>query len=178
MSLIAIDPGFTKRGRGCAVAMFEDRHVHRVLFARPETVDRDDLNHAVDIVAWEIPQIDARTRVSTPSVVQLAAVGGTLAGMYAAANDARIVAVTPREWKGSIAKPIAHYRLWNHLEDYERALLGGTDTEREIDRARRRGALDRWAKPGAAYYPASFETHNLLDAVGIGRYVLGLEIEA
>ena len=178
MNLIAINPGFAMRGRGCAVALFEDRRVHRVLFARPETVDRNDLKHAIDIVAWEIPQIDSRTRVSTPSVVQIAAVSGTLAGMYAGANDARIVAVTPREWKGSLAKPHAHHRLWNRLDEYERALLGGTDTGREIDRARRRGALGRWAKPGAAYYPASFETHNLLDAVGIGRYVLGLEIEA
>lgn len=169
--LIAIDPGYAAKGEGCAVARFVHGALERVFFARPESVDFADLKGA-HLVIWECPQVDARTRTSTPAVVQLAAVGGTLAGMFSGVSTCRCTPVSPLEWKGSVPKPIAHARLWRALTQAERAVLGGNATAMAIARAQEKGALGRWGKPGAAYYPASFTTHNLLDAVGLGFWWL------
>jgi len=172
MNFIAIDPGYAARGKGSAVARFARCRLMCVCFARPETVRVGDLLQADDIstVVWECPQVDSRTRTSVPAIVQLAAVGGTLAGLYAGANNAVVVPVTPSQWKGTVPKPVHHWRMWMRLQDDERTLLGGAETERAIDAARRKGARDRWGKPGASYYPSSFHMHNLLDAVGIGKW--------
>lgn len=172
MNLIAIDPGYAKAGRGCACAMFVDDALVAVWFDRP-TDARCPALARLDEVVWEIPQVDARTRVSTPHVVQLAAVGGTLAGLYAGAHGAKVVPVTPSKWKGSLPKPVCHGRIWAKLTLDERAILGGAATLAKIDEAKRKGALARWAKAGGDYYPASWLTHNLLDAVGIGIWRLG-----
>jgi len=126
----------------------------------------------VHTVVWERPQVDRRTRQSVPSIVRLAAEGGTLAGLYAGACGARIVPVSPTEWKGAVSKPVHHKRLWRVLSEEERSQLGAR-VGREIDAACRRGALDRWSRPGASYYPGGFAEHNLLDAIGIGLWHLG-----
>lgn len=167
--MIAIDPGYAKRGKGSACARFIHGELRHVWFARPSTFAP---LLGVHTVVWERPQVDRRTRSSVPSIVRLAAEGGTLAGLYAGATGAAVVAVSPTEWKGAVSKPVHHKRMWRALSEAERAVLG-VHVGREIDAACRRGALDRWSRPGASYYPASFAEHNLLDAVGIGLWRLG-----
>lgn len=174
---IAIDPGYARRGRGCAVAVFRGGVLASVAFARPGAVTLDDLvfvGHSdVARVVWEIPQVDARTRVSVPAVVRLAAEGGVLAGLYAAANGGvDVVAVAPSAWKGSAPKPVCHGRAWAVLRDSERVLLGGDATAARIDAAKRAGGLARWRDAGATYYGA-WTGHNLLDAAAIGLWAEG-----
>ena len=171
--LIAIDPGYARRGQGCAVALFEEGLLCALGFARPDTVPlRDFAPRAASEVVWECPQVDARTRSATPHVVQLAAVGGTLAGMYAGACACRAVAIPPTTWKGATPKPVHHARMWRALCSAEQTMLGGAETRERIEQAARSGALDRWGKPGASYYPVTWDTHNLLDAVGLGLWRL------
>lgn len=175
--MIAIDPGFAVRGRGCACAWFRDGRLVRTWFARPEAFCIAGGIDGIRSVVWECPQVDRRTRASTPAIVQLAAVGGTLAGLYAGYAGARVEPVSPSAWKGSEPKPVCHWRLWAKLDDREREeVAGAAGPERiaaAIDAARRKGALDRWSRDGASYYPASFAKHNLLDAVGIGAWKAG-----
>lgn len=174
-ALIAIDPGYAARGPGCAVAIFVGSRLSQAFFARPEKVRIAALKGVLEVV-WECPQVDSRSRMSVPAIVQLAAVGGTLAGMYAGACSSRAVPVSPSEWKGATPKPVHHLRLWRALRVAEHDLLGGVDTELAIEAACRKGALDRWGKPGASYYPSTWWTHNLLDAVGIGLWRIGRAI--
>lgn len=171
MTLVAIDPGYAKRGKGCAVAVFADGALVDAFFARPETVTAQQLCVMARDVVWEQPQLDARSNAGLPAVVCLAAVGGTLAGMFAGASGCRVTAVTPAQWKGSTAKPVAHGRLWAALTPAERVRLGGSDTLARIDAAKLAGALARW-KPGEHYYGA-WLGHNLLDAVALGCWRLG-----
>lgn len=175
--LAAIDPGYAARGEGCAVAIFVEGVLARAYFARPDKLGEalGDMGMRVggSAVYWECPQVDTRTRVSVPACVKLAAVGGMLAGMYAGAWGATIRAVSPSEWKGSTAKPVHHARMWRTLHDTERWLLGGAATLQEIESAQRKGALDRWSRPGASYYPARWNTHNLLDAAALGLWAVG-----
>jgi hypothetical protein len=61
------------------------------------------------------------------------------------------------------------------------ALLGGADTARAIVAACKRGAGDRWSKPGARYYRASELptvrgvriTHDILDAAALNLWDSG-----
>ena len=181
--LAAIDPGYAKRGKGSAVAVFAHGRLQSVDFVRVEALSpgdaaaiRDTLRALhVATVVWEEPQIDTRTRASTPAVVHLAAVGGTLAGMLAGMcrEVAHVVPVAPSAWKGSTPKPVAHARLWGVLDEREQRLLGGEATRMTIEAAQRAGALARWAREGGSYYPGAWTMHNLLDAVGIGAWALG-----
>lgn len=177
MRLLTIDPGFARRGKGCACAFFRDGRLAGVWFARPEQIATRapvayPVDPSLDLVLWECPQVDSRSRASVPAIVTLAAVGGELAGLYAGMTGAAVERVAPSAWKGSVPKPVAHGRLWRVLDARERAVLGGDATARAIDAAKRKGALSRWNKPGAAYYPASFDAHNLLDAVELGCWKL------
>lgn len=171
-TLLSIDPGYAARGRGCALAFFEGRTLTRVFFLRPEDACHEALQIGADHVVWECPQVDSRTRGSVPALVQLAAVGGTLAGMFAGSNRCDCEPVLPSTWKGSTPKPVHHARMWRVLQERERELLGGSDTFDRIEAAQRKGALTRWAHRPTGYYPASWLMHNLLDAVGIGFWSL------
>jgi hypothetical protein len=173
MILVAIDPGYAVRDNGCAVAVIDGGLLVSARFLRPEHASSEDLCVGASLVVWECPQVDARTRVSTPHVVRLAAVGGTLAGMYAGACGARCEPVAPSTWKGSAPKPVHHARLWESLYESERILLGGQPTWDRIHEARIAGAKERWAKSGAQYYARGWTLHNLLDAVGIGMWRIG-----
>lgn len=172
-ALVAIDPGYAKTGKGCAVAVFVGGVLVQVYFARPEGIAPAALSVGASVVVWECPQLDARSRVRAPAVVQLAAVGGTLAGMFAGANGAKVEAATPSQWKGSLQKPVHHMRIWEKLTASECGLLGGDATAAAIHRAQVKGGLDRWGRPGVEYYERNFLTHNLLDAVGLGVWRIG-----
>jgi len=172
MDLVAIDPGYAVRGKGCAIAMFVNSRLVATQFLRQGKrflAEDVPLDH-VDEVIWECPQVDSRTVTSTPACVQLAAVGGTIAGLIAGAFGAQVFAVSPSDWKGSVPKPVHHKRLWDKLYPDEIELLGGAETLRQINDAVLKGAGERWKRSGGDYYPRSWLTHNLLDAVGIGLW--------
>lgn len=171
-TLVAIDPGYSKAGQGCAVAIFDNRALTYVGFMRPETLSPPQGVGDKAEVLWECPQVDRRTRITTPQIVKLAAIGGELAGMFAGSLGCRATPIAPSTWKGSVPKPVAHGRMWTLLTDPERTLLGGDATRIAIEKAKRKGALDRWGKEGARYYPSAWLTHNLLDAVGLGMWRL------
>lgn len=173
--MICIDPGYAKSGDGCACAHFTRGELSEVWFERPENFrDASARARRVAAVVVEQPQQDGRSWSIPPAVLmRLSWDGALLAGLYAGACGARVEAVTPSTWKGSIAKPVQHKRVWSVLDAAERAVLGGDAACRAIDAACRKGALDRWGKPGVRYYPDSFKTHNLLDAVAMGVLRLG-----
>jgi hypothetical protein len=130
---------------------------------------------SADVVIVERPALQGdRTRAARPQdLMNLAWSGALLAGAYVGATHAELIEYTPQEWKGSEPKPVQHVRLWRVLTFEERAVLGGAKTWAVIEAARKKGALNRWARPGASYYPRKFTTHNFLDAVALGCYHLG-----
>lgn len=178
-NLLSEDPGYAKSGKGCACALYLDDHLDSHWFERPEDFCvrgiASHLPHStrLDVVLWEKPQGDARTWHIPPAVmIELTAAGASLAGLYAGAAGAKLITQTPTQSKGSNPKPICHARLWEALTPQERSTLGGDATWAQIDAACERGALARWA-PGKTYYPASWLTHNILDAVALGAKYLG-----
>jgi hypothetical protein len=153
-------------------------------------------------VAVERPVVQGeRTARADPGdLMDLSWEGALLAGSYAGRDECPIVCLPstnstgrrcPRHsarvkaadrggactcqkgWKGSEPKPQMHARAWERLEPAEKKMLGGRATERTIMAAREKGALSRWAKPGVAYYPKAFDTHNLLDALCMGLWYFG-----
>lgn len=168
----AIDPGAA--GKGNAVAAFVNDHLMCVGFERIGDARRPFLGGTPDTVVIERPEYqgDRTTSARPQDLMALAWSGALLAGAYVGAGAA-LVEYTPREWKGSVPKPVHHKRLWEVLAPGERALLGGPVTIVIIDAACRKGGLSKWSRPGASYYPRSFELHNILDAVGLGLFHIG-----
>lgn len=185
MNTIDIDPGYAAKGKGCACCYGVNGQLTRWWFARPIVLAAAlraarhgavmPVASSVDLVSYECPQQDARSYGVPPEVlIRLAAEGAALAGIYAGYYQAQLIAETPTAWKGSVAKPVQHGRLWALLRPCERRLLGGDATALAITNAKRAGALDRWKRKGAAYYPRGFEAHNVLDAVAMMKHREGL----
>jgi hypothetical protein len=125
------------------------------------------------VIVYEEPQLDGRTlAVGATTTLQLALSVGRAVGRLERGN-VEVHAYTPTQWKGSEPKPQNHARLWDVLTPAERLVLGGDATYRQIDKALEKGALCRWSKRGAEYYPRTFKTHNLLDAAALGCFHLG-----
>ncbi len=170
--MIAIDPG----KNSCAVAEALRRSLSGIKNHEPSDTRYLDADH--DVI-WERPQCDGRD-FTVDDAIAVTAAGATLAGRIAG-RTGTIREVTPREWKGSIPKPVHHSRLWRILTDAERALLGGGATSVAIVDACERGAADGWAKPGARYYRVRelatvgglLIDHNILDAVALLMFGLG-----
>lgn len=165
----------------------ETRDVRRVVIERPAYQGkRSDGAHAGDLMglAWEGALLagayagrDGAAIYELPAadVPDKACMRHGTRGLLA-----RRVLLTPapactceRGWKGSEPKPIHHARVWEELTLAERRVLGGDKTHAAIERACEKGALNRWGRPGASYYPRAFKTHNLLDAAALGLTFLG-----
>jgi hypothetical protein len=179
MNIIPIDPGYAKKGEGCACAELVDGRLEGAWFLRPGDFRSHHYErHSPDVIIWERPQHRARdtkySAVPPETLIALAIAGATLAGLYAGAYGAEVIEVHPSTWKGGLPKPVQHKALWDTLTDVERATFGDAQAAitRAILEAIERGARDRWAKDGASYYPRGFAAHNLLDAVGIGKWYL------
>jgi hypothetical protein len=166
VSVVFIDPG----KHSCACALMRRRSLTALEATNvcPEWA-------AVTDVVLELPEANGR---STPpdDLIAITATGCLIAGRLAGRNGC-VRLVTPRQWKGSVPKPVHHHRMWDALTPAERALLGGPRTLAAIVAASLRGAGDRWQKKGAAYYrkaelPAGI-THDLLDAAAGGLYAVG-----
>jgi hypothetical protein len=170
---LAIDPGYGVKSGGCAVACGWGGTLVGVAFQPGLPVDT--VMRQVHHVIVEQPQQDGRSDGVPPAtLIKLAWAGARLAGFYVGMWPAACLhEPTPREWKGSEAKPAMHMRMWEALTFSEREVLGGARTAKAIDDACERGALCRWSKPGAALYPSTFKTHNLLDAAAILMWAYG-----
>ncbi len=173
-TLLAIDPGSAGAGNACAA--FANGVISWAWFERASRATSGGAVPFATVVVERPAYQGARSDAArVADLIDLAWSGALLAGAYAGRDGARLVEYTPAQWKGSVQKPIHHYRLWQVLTPAERLVLGGADTERRILAAREKGALDRWGKPGAAYYGSSkgATVHNLLDAAALGAYHLG-----
>lgn len=165
-----IDPGFAAH-KHCACALFDSGLLVDHWQASPKECRRDAIG--IDRIIVEKPQKDDRTISSIASTLELAWQGAMVAGIYAGRNDAKIIELTPSEWKGSLRKPTMHAKTWKLLTPAERKILGGAATLAVIERAVERGALERWRKPGGEYYPRKWTMADTLDAVSMGIIFYG-----
>jgi hypothetical protein len=171
-SILYIDPGVCDVQRkgvklridGCACAHFVDGLATSVFFA----AECGPQAGAFDLVVIERPHIRGNSTPNPQDIVDLAWDGAALAYSL----GAPVSWYLPQQWKGGIPKPAFHRRMWPHLSAAERRLFPA-ETLDVIKAAAQKGALDKWARSGADYYPKRFRTHNLLDAIGIGLYDLG-----
>jgi hypothetical protein len=180
VSIIAIDPGVHR----CACAGFDDAgrlvetwYETARTFKRGEAPPPSRGPRRVPLlqlaIVVEQPQYDGRSRTArAQDLMGLCWHGALLAGEFAGRDGAPVVAVTPTEWKGTEPKPRHHARLWEELDEAERRVLGGDATGKMILAARTKGALSRWSRPGASYYPRG-AAHDLLDAAALGAWYLG-----
>ncbi len=170
---LAIDPGYEKKGGGCACAEAVGGKLARAWFERASDFEPCVVESMAHVIV-EQPQQDARSWGVPPAVlIKLAWEGAALAGLYAGASGAQLHTPTVSEWKGGEKKPAHHARLWAVLSPAERAVLGGEKTYAVIKAACQKGALCRWKLPSDELYPSTFKTHNLLDAAALLMWALG-----
>lgn len=175
--LVAIDPG--KNELAYAAFAGDRLQAFGELPAGCAPVDPDGSILTAPEVVWETPQADGRG-VPPDDLISLSSAGAELA-RWIAGYAGRTRAYRPRDWKGSVAKPVHHSRLWDALTTREKALLGGSDTRAAIRNACARGAADAWRKSGKMYYLArEFPlvagvkiSHDILDASALGCKHLG-----
>lgn len=170
-SLLAIDSGYPD----CACASAVDGSLKQLFSGSVDSVP-GWVRYAYDRVVVEIPTLRGDA-TPNPEDLLLIAVRGARLAQYAADSDAVITEYRPSEWKGNTPKPPHHARMWEALSPAERTLLGGVRTHRAILAACKRGATDRWRKPGARYYrkselPAGI-SHDILDAAALALFALG-----
>lgn len=172
-SVLAIDPGYAKAGKGNAVAYATDGVLRDSWFER-YAGGEVSATLGIELVIGERPAFQGRrTLEASPEVLmRLAWEGALLAGAYAGAYGARLVSVTPEQWKGEEPKAASHDRLWTLLSTAERAVLGGDKTAALIRAAVKACALKRWPS-GMTGYPAAALVHNQLDAAAMLLTVIG-----
>lgn len=170
-NVLFIDPGVA--GRGCAVALFRRRVLRAAWLEPPPPTSCDfdpECQIPIDQVVVERPEYQGdRSAAARPKdLMDLSWAGALLAGLYAGANGAAVIDLTPRQWKGSEPKPLMHKRALRKMSSVEILALGGQRTVQEIQAACEKGAKKRWKVSGAACYSSSSDTHNLLDAATMG----------
>lgn len=169
---LAIDPGYSRKSGGCALAHAVHGRLSWVGFERKQNWKGNTL--LLDAVIVEQPQQDGRSWGVPPAVlIKLGWEGSGLAHLYAGAAGVPLFDPSVSEWKASEKKPAHHKRLWAVLSPAERAVLGGAKTLAAIEAACEKGALCRWKLPSDQLYPSSFKTHNLLDAAALLMWALG-----
>lgn len=171
--ILAIDPGVRLK---CAWALLgQDGALDAHGFGRYGDCLALTGRKITDVVVEKPEYQGARTLYARDQdLIDLSWEGALLAGALAGQHNATLRVLTPTQWKGQVPKPAHHLRLWEKLTLAERMLVGGALTGQTITAAARKGALDRWKRSGASYYPKSFALHNVLDAVALGKfYVYG-----
>lgn len=165
MTLLAIDPGGTRKG--CSAAEFD----RRPLLVRVYPVARHhQFTGAYDEVVVELPQQDGRSRAVPPKVlIDLAWNAGLLAG----ACSRTISTYTPAEWKGTTPKAVHHHRMIQALTASELSVLTpfrGWYEEHEA--ALEAGAASRWAPHANGHYPRHSKLPDVLDSLALGLFHL------
>jgi len=158
--LFSLDPGL----RGCGVAYWnEDGSLAHVAYLRNPVKKGDGPAAWMGYASGHIPDTDPEHFISeVPQVyrvgaskgdpddlIQLAGVVGVFSALFTATT---YLGVKPREWKGQVPKDVHHARLVKTLTPKELAMV-------------------------KAAAPPSLR-HNVLDAVGIGRYWFDLQRRA
>ena len=156
--LFALDPGL----RGCGTAWFDKTgKLMEVDYVRNSVKTGNGpkawagyLEHgrcSADIFISEVPQVyrAGASKGDPDDLIQLAGVVGLFTGIIEADE---YLGVKPREWKGQVPKDVHHARLVKTLTPEEMAMV------------------ERAAPPSLR--------HNVLDAVGIGRYWFDLRRRA
>ena len=152
--LVSIDPGL----RGCGLAYWnEDGGLLSVAYVRnPVKIGNGPaawMGYERTVGSWytgltdhflsEIPQVyrAGASKGDPDDLIQLAGVVGVFSALFSATT---YTGVKPREWKGQVPKDVHHARLVKTLTPEELTMV-------------------------EASAPPSLR-HNVLDAVGIGRY--------
>jgi hypothetical protein len=158
--LVSLDPGL----RGCGLAYWnEDGKLLATLYVRnprktttgPEAwmgyTDAISMRPGPTHFISEVPQVYrvGASKGDPDDLIQLAGVVGVFACLFHATT---YTGVKPREWKGQVPKDVHHARLVKTLTPEELAMV-------------------------EAAAPPSLR-HNVLDAVGIGRYWFDLQRRA
>jgi hypothetical protein len=94
----------------------------------------------------EKPQIYPSQPVPPNDIITLAITAGCIAG-HAESNGHKVEFVLPHTWKGNLPKEVSHKRILGKLSSTERLLVDGLKV-------------------------APSKKHNVLDAIGIGLWVL------
>ena len=143
-SVIGIDPG---KRTGFAV-------FYRGQLWQAATIDAGDFEALPEapwspvVVVIEVPRIYPHGGKGDPNqLIDLAVLAGEISGWYRARYGARVVFVTPRNWKGTVPKVIHNRRVLMALTPSETAILP--------------------TRPRAGGYD-----HNMIDAVGLALWHL------
>ena len=159
--LLALDPGL----RGCGLAYFDANGVllHAKYLKNPVKKGGGPeawlgFVEAMPVDLWrvehfvsEYPQVyrAGASKGDPDDLLQLASVVAVFTANVVAKD---YLAVRPREWKGQVPKDVHHARLVKALDDHEKLIV------------------EESAPPSLR--------HNVLDAVGIGKYWFGLQRRA
>lgn len=146
-TVIGIDPG-----RTAGWSRFFDGHLAEAGRMPSEVIltQPPEANIGPAAVVIELPQVyPHHSRGDLNQLIDLAVLVGDLQGFYRR-NGCDAILVTPVRWKGSVPKPIHNVRVLEALTDEERDLLP----------KRPRGS--------------GFD-HNMIDAVGLGLWLLRKE---
>ena len=158
--LVSLDPGL----RGCGLAYWhEDGRLLAALYLRNPVKKGDgpaawmgyeaaiSMKPGPTHFISEVPQVYrvGASKGDPDDLIQLAGVVGVFSALFTATT---YLGVKPREWKGQVPKDVHHARLVKTLTPKELAMV-------------------------KAAAPPSLR-HNVLDAVGIGRYWFDLQRRA
>lgn len=168
--MIYLDPG---KAKDCALACFEANELIWLgwcdgVALRTESGLLTRCNLAG--ILWEKPEIyTKRKSKGNPNQLIDLAIAGATAVTYLrmgwGIDPAKVRSITPHNWKGSIAKPPHHLRLWGVLSPAERALFPAN--------------TEAYILAGAQAYAAGVNPNyaaqcvDLLDAAALGCYDLG-----
>jgi hypothetical protein len=167
MSEAYIDPGEAK---DCALACFEQGYLASLDWVNAEAIKpvAGRIATQPDSILWEKPQIYPKSKGNPNQMVDLAVAGAeavTYLRIGWGVPLVKVRSVLPRDWKGTIAKPVHHMRLWPILTRAERALFPA-DTWAYIQENAYAIAMGK----SPSY---SAQVVDLLDATALGCYDLG-----
>lgn len=166
--LWAIDPA---HGKPHAMAVFVGGTLAALTTIDPKRPRLDGMPASAarpDTIAVERPVCYPRSKTPPNDIVDLAWDAAVLAGWLTLGGTypgRELVVLRPAEWKGQVSKPIHHSRIWRVLTAGERALFPAA-TEAKIEDAKK--ALAHGRTPSYRW-----STSDLLDAAGLGLFVLG-----
>lgn len=142
-SVVAIDPG-----RVSGWAQFSHGRLTAAGTLAFAKLIEHPPGHPIAVVI-ELPQVYHRAGKGDPNgLIKLAVQVGRLQEYYERSFGSAVTLVIPRRWKGTVKKEVHGRRIARALDDSERALLPKRPRAKDFD-------------------------HNMLDAVGLGLWLLG-----
>lgn len=173
MSRYYLDPGSAKL---CALAAFESGRLASLDWVDPVAHQIKPVSGRVltepEAIIWEKPQIYPKSKGNPNQLIDLAVAGAAAVEWLAAGSGscAFIKSLTPKQWKGNVAKPTHHMRLHAVLTEAERALFPNVDGrscwDYVFENARQLALTGKEPSYSAAVV-------DLLDAAALGCYDLG-----